>query len=111
MNKIEILETMVKQIEGAMKKEVATLRNYQKDDLIDHFANKLLKIGWEASKFETGENMIEFSEIKGKFENLNLGVSRYQRILDKLNEEKENFTDILKTEMRLYSLEKIECKF
>ena len=107
MNKIEILETMVEQIEGAMKKEVATLRNYQKDDLIDHFANKLLKIGWEASKFETGENMIEFSEIKGKFENLNLGVSRYQRILDKLNEEKKELTDPFDTQFTFFSSEKL----
>ena len=106
-NKIEIIETMVSQIEKSMRKEIATLRKYQKDDLIDHFANKLLKIGWETSKFETGENMIEFSEIKDKFENLNLGVSRYQRILDKLNEEKKELTDPFDTKFTYFSSEKL----
>ena len=51
---------MVNQIDKSMRLEITTLRKHNKEDLIDHFANKVLKIGWETSRFETGENMIEF---------------------------------------------------
>ena len=88
MNKIEILQDMAQQIDESICEEINTLKRHKKDDLIDHFSNKLLKIAWETSKFETGENMIEFGEVQDKFDKLNLGVSRYQRILDKLNEER-----------------------
>ena len=102
---------MAKQIDESICQEVNTLKRHRKDDLIDHFANKLLKIAWETSKFETGENMIEFEKVQNKFNKLNLGISRYQRILDKLNEEKPELANPFDTQMTVFSSEKIQCKF
>ena len=42
---------------------------------------------------------------------MNLGISRYQRILDKLNEEKKELTDPFETQFTIFSTEKIQCKF
>jgi len=42
---------------------------------------------------------------------LNLGISRYQRILDKLNEEKKELNDPFDTQFLKISSSKIQCKF
>ena len=51
---------MVYQIESSMRQEIRMLKRHKKDDLIDHFGCKLLKIGWETSNFENEEEIIEF---------------------------------------------------
>ena len=42
---------------------------------------------------------------------MNLGVSRYQRIIDKLNDEKKELTNPFDTQMTIISQDKLQCKF
>mgnify|MGYP006097203453 CR=1 FL=1 len=98
---------MVADITNNMNQEILALENTSDPDLLEHFGNKMLKIGWEASKFEIGEALIEFEHLQPKFDKMNLGLSRYQRILDKLA--LKDFDNLLEAKLRIISSTKIQC--
>ena len=58
--KINSLIYMIKAIKSKLNQELEEILCSDSDDLIDHLANKLLKVGWEASKFSSGGKIIEF---------------------------------------------------
>ena len=100
---------MVADVTNNMNQEILALEKSSDPHLLEHFGNKMLKIGWEASKFEIDEAMIDIEQLKPKFDKMNLGLSRYQRILDKLNKKDlENFFD---AKSRVISSTKIQCDF
>ena len=79
-----MLEQMAGAVNNYMTKEILALKSTDDHHLLDHFGNKILKIALEASKFEIDETKIDFEELESKMEKMNLGVSRYERILQKL---------------------------
>ena len=75
--KIAQLKSMVATVTNNMNQEILALEKSNDPHLLEHFGNKMLKIGWEASKFEIGDAQIDFEQLKSKFDKMNLGISRY----------------------------------
>ena len=100
---------MIAGVTKNMNQEILALENSSDPQLLEHFGNKMLKIGWEASKFEIDEAMIDFEQLKPKFDKMNLGLSRYQRILDKLAA--KDFDNFFDAKSRVISSTKIQCDF
>ena len=46
---------MVADVTNNMNQEILALEKSSDPHLLEHFGNKMLKIGWEASKFEIGD--------------------------------------------------------
>ena len=105
--KIAGLKSMVAEIKNNMDQEIRALESSNNNDLLDHFGNKVLKIAWEASKFENGESLMDFDQIEPAFQKMNLGLSRYQRILDKLSA--KDFDNFFEAKSRVLSTTQIQC--
>ena len=80
---------MIHRIDKNLKQELNVLEEGDSGEIVDHFANKVLKVAWEVSQFGSGEELMNFDEIYAKFYKLNLTQSRYQSILEKLEGEEK----------------------
>ena len=78
---------MIHRINKNLTHELNVLEEGDSGEIVDHFANKVLKVAWEVSQFGSGEELMKFEDIYSKFYKLNLSQSRYQSILDKLENE------------------------
>ena len=100
---------MAGEITSYMNKEIVALENNSDHHLVQHFGNKILKIALEASKFEIEETQIDFEELQPMFEKMNLGISRYERILQKLAA--KDLDNFFETKSLVISPSKIQCMY
>lgn len=78
---------MIYRINKNLSKELEVLEQSENEIMVDHFANKVLKVAFEMAKFDDGLKLKEFEEEADSFYKMNLGLSRYQKVMEKLRTE------------------------